>query len=239
MLRRIRSHLSYANVMATIAVFIALGGTGYAAHEQIFSSDIVDGEVRTPDIATDAVTQDKIRAGAVGRPEIGSAAVTSDKINAGAVNSSKVKDNDLTGDDILESSLGLIEGKGQALYNRVVQQAGSGFTGDILQVPGFGKVYAGCDDDPAGARTIFNNNTLDPVHVWVDDGAADPTNVVLQGGGGSTTIPTDAKGSDRVIFQVGRGVATDADHRLATIVVTSSHSAGTCIYQAQALAQTK
>jgi hypothetical protein len=28
---RIRSHLSYANVMATIAVFIALGGSGYAA----------------------------------------------------------------------------------------------------------------------------------------------------------------------------------------------------------------
>lgn len=30
MLHRVRSHLSYANVMATIAVFIALGGTGYA-----------------------------------------------------------------------------------------------------------------------------------------------------------------------------------------------------------------
>src|SRR3954468_4418275 len=31
MLRRIRSRLTYANVMATIAVFIALGGTSYAA----------------------------------------------------------------------------------------------------------------------------------------------------------------------------------------------------------------
>ena len=30
-MRRIRSHLSYANVMATIAVFIAIGGTTYAA----------------------------------------------------------------------------------------------------------------------------------------------------------------------------------------------------------------
>ena len=27
----LRSHLSYANVMATVAVFIALGGTSYAA----------------------------------------------------------------------------------------------------------------------------------------------------------------------------------------------------------------
>jgi hypothetical protein len=30
-MNRIRSHLSYANVMATIAVFLALGGSGYAA----------------------------------------------------------------------------------------------------------------------------------------------------------------------------------------------------------------
>ena len=30
MMRRLRTHLSYANVMATIAVFIALGGTSYA-----------------------------------------------------------------------------------------------------------------------------------------------------------------------------------------------------------------
>ena len=30
MIRRLRIHLSYANVMATIAVFIALGGTSYA-----------------------------------------------------------------------------------------------------------------------------------------------------------------------------------------------------------------
>jgi hypothetical protein len=31
MLRRVRRHLTYANVMATIAVFIALGGSSYAA----------------------------------------------------------------------------------------------------------------------------------------------------------------------------------------------------------------
>src|SRR5262245_5486261 len=29
--RRVRSHLTYANVMSTIAVFIALGGVSYAA----------------------------------------------------------------------------------------------------------------------------------------------------------------------------------------------------------------
>ena len=31
MLAKLRSRLTYANVMATVAVFVALGGTGYAA----------------------------------------------------------------------------------------------------------------------------------------------------------------------------------------------------------------
>src|SRR5437763_96023 len=31
MLRRLRDHLSYANVVATLALFIALGGSSYAA----------------------------------------------------------------------------------------------------------------------------------------------------------------------------------------------------------------
>ena len=46
-MRRIRSHLTYANVMATLAFAIAVaGGTAYAANT-VFSCDIVNGEVKT------------------------------------------------------------------------------------------------------------------------------------------------------------------------------------------------
>jgi hypothetical protein len=135
----------------------------------------------------------------------------------------------------LDPNLSLMEGK--AFYNRVVQNDTGGFTGDILQIPGFGKVYAGCTT--GGAQTIFNNTTADPIAVWIDDGGPDPTNVVLGGGGGFTTIPTDPKASDMVTFQVGRGTAADPDHRLATIVVASTHGSGNCVYQAQAFAQSK
>ncbi len=68
MIHRMRARLSYANVMATIAVFIALGGTGYAAAtlprnsvgaEQIRtgavrSSEIKDHSIRTGDMAQSA-----------------------------------------------------------------------------------------------------------------------------------------------------------------------------------------
>ena len=52
---RIRTRLTYANVMATIAVFFAVGGgAAYATHLVVRSSDIVNGEVRSADVANDS-----------------------------------------------------------------------------------------------------------------------------------------------------------------------------------------
>ena len=75
MLVRLRRKLTYANVASTVALVLALsGGVAYAANT-IYSADIVDGQVKRPDIG------------------------------ASAVNSGKVGDNSLTGTDILESTL--------------------------------------------------------------------------------------------------------------------------------------
>jgi hypothetical protein len=72
---RIRAHLTYANVMATIAVFCVLAGGGaYAA-----------SKIDTPDIANKAVTGKKIDTGAVTTGKLHSRAVTSDKLADGAV----------------------------------------------------------------------------------------------------------------------------------------------------------
>ena len=65
MLVRLRRHLSYANVMATIAVFVALGGSSYAAitlHENsVRSAHIGDGQVKNSDLAKNAVTSANVR----------------------------------------------------------------------------------------------------------------------------------------------------------------------------------
>jgi hypothetical protein len=54
MLERLRSHLTYANVMASMAVFIALGGSSYAAvmltHNSVKSRHIAPGAVRASDV---------------------------------------------------------------------------------------------------------------------------------------------------------------------------------------------
>ena len=50
-----KKHLTYANVMATLAFLIAVaGGTAYAANT-VFSEDIVNGQVKAVDIGTGQV----------------------------------------------------------------------------------------------------------------------------------------------------------------------------------------
>jgi hypothetical protein len=83
-MRRIRDHLTYANVMATIAVFLVLsGGTAVALSgtDTVQSDDLGPGaQVKAPDVA------------------------------ANAVNGSDVVDNSLAGADVNESSLNLAVG---------------------------------------------------------------------------------------------------------------------------------
>jgi hypothetical protein len=62
-------HLSYANLMATVALFVALGGSGYAAVRlaagSVGSKQIRNGQVRGADLARNAVTSAKVKDGSL------------------------------------------------------------------------------------------------------------------------------------------------------------------------------
>lgn len=61
----LRSKLSYANVVATLALFVALGGSSYAAvalsKNSVKSKHIGKGQVKRPDIGRNAVNSGKIK----------------------------------------------------------------------------------------------------------------------------------------------------------------------------------
>jgi hypothetical protein len=114
MLARLRPRLTYANVMSTVAVFVAVSTGGAYAANTIFSADIVDGEVKTPDIASAAVTSTKLGAGAVGTDKLAGGAVTSEKVRDNSLAGRDVFDNSLKGADIDESTLTSIGGGGPA-----------------------------------------------------------------------------------------------------------------------------
>jgi hypothetical protein len=60
--RKIRDRLTYANVMSTLAVFVALGGSSYAA-VKIHSRDIADNTVRSRDLRNNDVRGRDVRNG--------------------------------------------------------------------------------------------------------------------------------------------------------------------------------
>jgi hypothetical protein len=81
-LNRIRRRLSYANVMASVALFVALGGVSYAAASKnsVISSSIKNGQVKSVDIANNAVTSSKIKNGNVGNKDLGPKSVSAAKL---------------------------------------------------------------------------------------------------------------------------------------------------------------
>ena len=64
-LRKLGARLSYANVMATFAAFVALGGSSYAAlslsNDSVRSRHIVNGQVKKADIGRNAVTSSMVK----------------------------------------------------------------------------------------------------------------------------------------------------------------------------------
>jgi hypothetical protein len=82
MLTAIRARMSYANVIATLALFVALGGSSYAALQLPRNS--------------------------VGPTQLKKNAVTAAKIKRNAVTAAKIKRNAVTGSKINEATLGTI-----------------------------------------------------------------------------------------------------------------------------------
>jgi hypothetical protein len=96
MLQRIKGNLSYANVMATIAVFLALGGgalaVGLPGHNTVRSDDIVNGQVRSGDIANNRVRAGDLAVNSVFSAEIADGAVASAEIANEAVTALDLED---------------------------------------------------------------------------------------------------------------------------------------------------
>ena len=78
-MRRIRSHLTYANVMATIAVFLVLsGGTAVAlsGSNSVQSDDLGPGsQVTAPDVAANAVNGTDVVNGSIAGADIAASAL--------------------------------------------------------------------------------------------------------------------------------------------------------------------
>src|SRR4051812_5701235 len=122
MLRFVRARLGYANVVATLALFVALGGTALAAvvvsdNSQIApntiyganapagkNDNVVDGSLGTTDLGPASVTNPKLADGAVGAAKLAGGSVVAGKLGNTAVGTSNLAAKAVTvpklGDDV-------------------------------------------------------------------------------------------------------------------------------------------
>lgn len=100
-MKRIRGKLTYANVVATIALFLAVGGASAMAASQLAKNSVgakqlKSNAVTAAKIKTGAVTDGKLAAGSVGNGQLGSGSVSADKLGDGSVTTTKIPDGSIT-----------------------------------------------------------------------------------------------------------------------------------------------
>jgi hypothetical protein len=121
--KQLRKRLTYANVISTLALFIALGaGSAFAAQQlapkSVGERQLRPGAVTAEKIRKEAVTAPKLKAAAVKNGKLASGAVSTAKLAAGSVNaeklaagaviSEKIAPDSVGGTQVIESTLGQV-----------------------------------------------------------------------------------------------------------------------------------
>jgi hypothetical protein len=107
MLQRLREHLTYANVMATLAVFLVLaGGTAWATHEVINSSDVVNESLTGADIQNGTLTGADVFNNTISGADITNGSLTGADVFDNTLGGADITNGSLTGADIANESIG-------------------------------------------------------------------------------------------------------------------------------------
>jgi hypothetical protein len=133
-----RPRLSYANVVSTLALFIALTGASAFAASKIANKSVGEpqlrpGAVTADKIRTNAVTAPKIKAQAVKQGKLADGSVTAAKLTlnsvasgslaANAVTNEKIAPDVVTGDKIVESTLSQVPSATKADFATAAESA--------------------------------------------------------------------------------------------------------------------
>jgi hypothetical protein len=144
-MRKLRTHLTYANVMSTLAVFLLLGGaSAYAAKKQtqkIGSTQIKASAVIASKIKNEAVTTAKLKNAAVTNGKLAAAAVGTANIAAGAVGTGNIAADAVTGAQVNESTLGEVPSANSANPGVFAKVNSNGITSPNVHEVGATGVY--------------------------------------------------------------------------------------------------
>lgn len=222
----IRSHLSFANSISLIALFVALGGTSLAA------VTLTKNSVGAAQIKKNAVAASEIKKNGVRASEVNSNAVGASELRSNAVASGDIADNGVAGADIADNAVGGSEiGDGQVGTTEVTD--GSLLTGDFAANQLTPQAYARVQAD--GSLELGAPPPLAvPQHKGIDQTDIQKAGVGIYCFGGldkpiaNALVSMDNAGAAAtttevisVAIQRNNALGTcDADHQQARVVIT-------------------
>jgi hypothetical protein len=110
MIEHIRARLSYANVMATLAVFIALGGAAYAAVEiprnSVGARELKDHAVGTSELKDRAVGTDQLKPLSVGTPQLKEGSINHNRLRPHSVGVENLRQNSVGPNSLQGNAVG-------------------------------------------------------------------------------------------------------------------------------------
>jgi hypothetical protein len=110
MIERIRARLSYANVMATLAVFIALGGAAYAAvkipRDSVGARELKDHAVGTSELKDRAVGTGELKPESVGTPQLKEDSINHNRLREHSVGVENLRQNSVGPNSLQGNAVG-------------------------------------------------------------------------------------------------------------------------------------
>jgi hypothetical protein len=125
---RLKKTLTFSNAIALLALFIALGGSVYAASNKIDGSQIKAKSLPGNRIQPNTVTSTQLKKGTIGEPQVKANAITSKLIRSGAVTAGKIKPGSITASQIQAGSITGTQIKAGSISGSQIQSGSLGAT---------------------------------------------------------------------------------------------------------------
>jgi hypothetical protein len=101
-----KKSITFSNVIALLALFVALGGSVYAASNKIDGTQIKAKSLPANRLQLNSVGPNQIKNGAIGEAQLREGAVGAKQVKAGSITGAQVQNGSITGAQIQNNSLG-------------------------------------------------------------------------------------------------------------------------------------
>ena len=171
MLARLRRRATFANVTSALALFVALGGTSYAAtslaRNSVGKIQIRANAVGKSEAATNSIGKREILTAAVGRSEIATNGVGASEVKKDAIDSDEIADGGLQAADLSDAAKAAING---VKFHSAVTAAGAQSAGNakaITHTAGTGAYTVDLGTDVSACQTVATITGADPGFIRV------------------------------------------------------------------------